>query len=320
MTVKAMVRDAYGGPEVLTPQDIDRPVPGPDDVLVRVRAAGVDQGTWHVLSGLPYPGRLVFGLSRPRRSQRVPGMDVAGVVEAVGANVTRFAPGDEVFGTAPGAFAEYASTKATAVALKPARLSFEAAGALAVSGATALKALRGVAAGQRVLVIGAGGGVGSYVVQIAAAVGAEVTAVCGPAKLDLVRSLGAVAAIDYTATELTGEYDVIVDIAGGRRLSALRRLLTPRGTLTIVGTETGGDWGGGLGRSWGALLLSPFVRQRLRAPISLVRQVDLVRLAELVDAGTVTPALDRTFALSDLPAAITCLGEGRARGKIVVTP
>jgi NADPH:quinone reductase-like Zn-dependent oxidoreductase len=305
---------------VLSLQDIDIPDLGADDVLVRVRAAGVDQGTWHVLAGLPYPVRLAFGLPRPRKSQRVPGLDVAGVVEAVGANVTRFSPGDEVFGTCPGAFAEYARAKAGALAPKPARLSFEEAGALAVSGATALMAVRGVEAGQRVLVTGAGGGVGSFAVQIATAAGATVTGVCSSTKADLVRSLGAVAVIDYTTTELTGEYDVIVDIAGGRRLSVLRRLLAPRGTLAIIGTETGGDWGGGLGRGWGAALLSMFVRQRLRAPLSLVRAADLVRLTELVDAGAVTPAVGRVFALSDLPAAITCLREGRSPGKTVVVP
>ncbi len=320
MTVKAMVRDAYGGPEVLSSQDIDRPTLGADDVLVQVRAAGVDQGTWHMLSGLPYLGRIAFGLRRPKKSQRVLGMDVAGVVDAVGANVTEFAPGDEVFGTATGTFAEYARARAATLAPKPARLSFEEAGTLAVSGATALKALRGVEAGQRVLVIGAGGGVGTYTVQIAATMGATVTGVCGPTKVDLVRSLGATSAIDYTTTELTGEYDVIVDIAGGRRLSVLRRLLTPRGTLTIVGTETGGDWAGGLGKAWGAVLLSVFVRQRLRAPISIVRKDDLRRLTELVESGAVTPALDRTFPLGDLPSAITCLREGRARGKLVVVP
>jgi len=318
--VKAMTRDAYGGPEVLSLQDIDRPAVGEDDVLLQVRAAGVDQGTWHVLAGLPYAGRLAFGLPGPKKSQRVPGMDVAGVVEAVGANVTRFAPGDEVFGTAPGAFAEYAATRAKTLAPKPTRLSFEEAAALTVSGATAVMALPSVKTGSRVLVIGAGGGVGSFAVQLAAAAGAEVTAVCGPSKLDLVRSLGATATIDYTTTELTGEYDEIVDIAGGRRVSVLRTLLAPRGTLTIVGTETGGKWGGGMSRGWGAMLLSLFVRQRLRAPISLVRPKDLVKLTELVDAGSITPVVDRVFPLGDLPAAITCLREGRARGKIVVVP
>lgn len=318
--MKAMTRDSYGGPEVLSLQDIDVPVPTKDEVLVRVRAAGVDQGTWHILSGLPYPGRLVFGLPRPKAAQRVPGLDVAGVVEAVGSNVTTFKPGDEVFGTCPGAFAEFARAKPAALAPKPARLSFEEAGALTVSAATALKAVQGTESGQRVLVIGAGGGVGSFVVQLAVAAGATVTAMCGPAKADLVRRLGATTVIDYTREDLTGEFDVIIDIAGGRRLSLLRRHLTPRGTLSIMGTETGGKWLGGLHRAWGAMLLSVFVRQRLRAPISIVRPADLARLAELVEAGDITPTVDRTFTLGDLPSAITYLREGHAKGKVVVTP
>jgi NADPH:quinone reductase-like Zn-dependent oxidoreductase len=311
-----MVQDQYGPPDVLELRDIDQPVPKPNEVLLRVRAAGVDQGTWHLVTGLPLLGRLAFGVRRPRRP--VPGMDVAGIVEAVGERVTEFRPGDEVFGVGQSTFAEYATART--VVHKPENLTFEQAAAVAVSASTALDGLRGVEAGQRVMVIGAGGGVGSYAVQLAKAFGAEVTGVCGPGKVELVRSLGAAEVIDYTSAELTGQYDMVLDIAGSRPFPVLRRLLTPRGTLVLLGTEEGGRWLGGLERSFGARARSLFTRQRLRAPISLVRKAHLVRLKELLAAGTITPAVDRAFTLDDVPAAITYLREGRVRGKIVVTP
>src|SRR6476469_846215 len=313
--MKAMVQDRYGPPEVLEPRNIDRPRPGADEVLLRVHAAGVDQGTWHQVTGLPYLGRLVFGPRRPRVP--VPGMDVAGVVEAVGARVTGLRPGDEVFGVGKGTFAEYATART--VVRKPANLTHEQAATVAVSACTALKALEGVAAGQRVMVIGAGGGVGAYTVQLAAAFGASVTAVCGPAKLELVRGLGATEVVNYRQEELTGEYDLVVDIAGGRPFAQLLRLVRPGGTLTLVGSEEGGRWFG-MGRAFGALVRRPFTRKRLRAPISIARPTALNRLSELLAAGTITPALDRTFPLGDVPAAITYLRDGHARGKIVVTP
>lgn len=313
--MKAMVRDSYGSPDVLELRDIDRPTPRPDEVLLRVRAAGVDQGAWHMLSGLPYLGRLMFGVRRPR--QAVLGMDVAGVVEEVGAAVTAFKPGDEVFGVGRGTFAEY--TTAKTIAPKPAAVTFEQAAAVAVSACTALVALRGVTAGQKVMVIGAGGGVGSYAVQLATAFGAAVTGVCSTGKVELVRSLGATAVIDYTREELTGQYDMLLDIGGGRPFSVLRRLITPTGTLVLVGSETGGRWFG-MGRSLGALVLSPFTRQRLRAPISIVRPAELARLSTLLAEGKITPAVDRTYTLGDLPEAITALREGRVRGKVVVIP
>lgn len=311
-----MVQDRYGPEDVLELRDIDRPTPKPDEVLVRVRAAGVDQGVWHMVTGLPLLGRLAFGVRRPR--QPVPGMDMAGVVEAVGAQVKDFQPGDEVFGVGRGTFAEY--TTAKTVVHKPARLSFEQAAAVAVSGCTALTAVRGVEPGQRVLVIGAGGGVGSYVVQLAVAFGAQVTGVCGPRKLDLVRSLGATAVIDYTSEALTGQYDMVVDIAGSRPFPVLQGLLTPRGTLVLIGSEEGGRWIGALDRQFTALVRRPFTRQRLRSPISLVRPAGLAQLNTLLTDGRITPAIDQAFTLGDLPAAITYLREGNARGKIVVTP
>jgi NADPH:quinone reductase-like Zn-dependent oxidoreductase len=313
--MKAMVRDHYGSPDVLELRDIDRPTPGPDEVLLRVRAAGVDQGVWHMLSGLPYLGRLVFGVRRPRRG--VLGMDVAGVVEAVGSAVTSFKPGDEVFGVGRGTFAEYATAKT--IVPKPANVTFEQAAAVSVSGCTALAGLRGVKAGQRVMVIGAGGGVGSYAVQLATAFGASVTGVCSTGKVELVRSLGATAVIDYTREELTGQYDMVVDTGGGRSFSVLRRLITPTGTLAIIGSEEGGRWFG-MGRSFGALVRSPFTRQRLRAPISIARPADLARLSTLLAEGKITPAVDRTYALGDIPEAIRSLRDGRVRGKVVVTP
>jgi len=313
--MKAMVRDRYGSPDVLELRDIDRPTPRPDEVLLRVRAAGVDQGVWHMLSGEPYLGRLVFGLRRPR--QGVLGMDVAGVVEEVGSAVTSFKPGDEVFGVGRGTFAEYATAKT--IAPKPADVTFEQAGAVAVSACTALVALRGVEAGQRVMVIGAGGGVGSYAVQLATAFGASVTGVCSTAKVELVRSIGATEVIDYTREELTGQYDMVVDTGGGRSFSVLRKLITPTGTLAIVGSEDGGRWFG-MGRALGAMVRSPFTRQRLRAPISIVRPAELVRLSTLLAEGKITPVVDRTYALGDVPEAIRRLRDGRVRGKVVVTP
>ncbi|TDV47771.1 NAD(P)-dependent alcohol dehydrogenase [Actinophytocola oryzae] len=314
--MKAMTQDRYGEPDVLELRDIDLPVPGPKEVLVRVRAAGVDQGTWHQVSGLPLLGRLAFGLRRPRFP--VPGMDVAGVVEKVGAEVTDFHPGDEVFGVGRGTFAEYATART--LVPKPPNVTFEQAAAVAVSGCTALTALRDLEAGQCVLVIGAGGGVGSYAVQLAVAMGAEVTGVCGPRKLELVRSLGARKVIDYRAEDVTGEYDLVLDIAGSRPFPVLRSLLTPRGSLVLIGSEEGGRWIGALDRPFGALLRSPFTSQRLRAPISLENKASLVRLAGLLADGTVTPAVDRTFALPDAAAAITYLRDGNVRGKVVVVP
>jgi NADPH:quinone reductase-like Zn-dependent oxidoreductase len=314
--MKAAVQEGYGPPDVVELRDIERPVPGPDEVLVRVHAAGVDQGTWHQITGLPYLARLALGVRRPR--QPVPGLDVSGVVEAVGTAVTAFRPGDEVFGVGRGTFAEY--TTAKTVAHKPSNLTFEQAAAVPVSGCTALTALRGVKAGHRVLVIGAGGGVGSYAVQLAVAFGAEVTGVCGPAKVSLVRALGASEVIDYRSAEPTGRYDMVVDTAGSRPFPVLLGLLEPRGTLVLVGSEEGGRWIGALDRQFGALLRRPFTRQRLRSPISFVRQAGLEQLRDLLADGRISPAVDRSFGLGDVPAAIAYLRAGHVRGKIVITP
>jgi NADPH:quinone reductase-like Zn-dependent oxidoreductase len=320
--MRAIVQGAYGSTEVLAPRDVDRPEPRDDEVLVRVHAAGVGPDVWHVMAGVPYVVRLGFGLRRPR--QPVPGWDGAGRVEAVGGKVTRFAPGDEVFGSCEGSFAEYARAKADKLAPKPADLTFEQAAAIPVSGVTALQALRDkgrVRAGQRVLVIGASGGVGTFAVQLATAFGAEVVGVCGPAAAELVRSLGATDVIDYTREDITdrpGRYDVIVDAAGNRPLSLLRRVLAPRGTLVIVGGEGGGRWLG-VGRQLRAALVSPFLRQRLGTFIAVTRHADLVALKELVEQGKVTPVIDRSYPLEDAAAAIDHLQHGHPRGKVVLT-
>jgi NADPH:quinone reductase-like Zn-dependent oxidoreductase len=323
--MKAVVQDTYGAADVLELRDIDKPVPEDNEVLVRVHAAGVDPGVWHLMTGQPYLVRVMgYGLRTPKVPVR--GRDVAGRVEAVGTNVTRFRPGDEVFGIGEGSFAEYVCARADKLAPKPANLSFEQAAAVPISGLTALQAVRDtgkVQSGQRVLVIGAGGGVGSFAVQLAKAFGAEVTGVCSTTKVDLVRSIGADEVIDYTRHDFADgarRWDLIVDTAGRRSLSQLRRALTRRGTLVIVGGEGGGRWLGGFDRQiLRAPVVAALVRQRLRPLVSKERSEDLVVLKELIEAGKVTPVIDRTYPLSEAPEAIRQLGKGHARGKIVIT-
>ena len=323
--MKAIAQDRYGSADVLKFQDIEEPAVGADDVLVRVRAAGCGPDVWHFMAGMPYMARLSIGLRGPKI--RVRGWDVAGTVEAVGANVTRFSPGDEVMGTAEqGSFAELASTPADELVAKPTSLSFEQAAALPVSGVTALRAVRDegrVKAGQTVLVIGASGGVGSLAVQIAKGLGATVTGVCSTPKADLVRSLGADDVIDYTREDFADgsrHWDLIVDTAGRRPLSKLRRALTPKGTLVIVGGDGGGRWTGGFFRGvLRAPIVSLFVGQRLRGLATKVKNEDLVTLTELVEAGTVAPVIDRTYPLIEAPDAIRYLAEGHTAGKIVIT-
>jgi NADPH:quinone reductase-like Zn-dependent oxidoreductase len=284
----------------------------------------VDRGTWHVMTGLPYPIRLTgFGLRAPKNA--VLGMDLAGVVEAVGSGVSRFAPGDEVFGLGQGSYAEYAAALERKLAPKPANLGFEQAAAVAASGLPALQGLRDhgrLRPGQSVLIIGASGGVGTYAVQLAKAFGAEVTGVCSSAKADMVRSIGADRVIDYTRDDFAQEgrrYDLILDIGGNASLSRLRRALTPKGTLVIAGGETDGRWLGGSDRQIRALVLSRFVSQRLGTFISRENHEDLLVLKELIEAGKVTPVIDRSYPLSEVPEAIRYLEQGRARGKVVIT-
>jgi NADPH:quinone reductase-like Zn-dependent oxidoreductase len=325
-TMRAVVQDEYGSaPEqVLRLAEVQRPAGGDGDVLVRVRAASVDRGTWHIMSGLPYPVRVAgFGVRRPKYLN--PGRSMAGTVESVGAGVTGFRPGDDVYGTTNGTFAEYAVAQPARLALKPSNLTFEQAAAVPVSGLAALQAVRdraAVRAGEKVLVIGASGGVGSFAVQIAKSLGAEVTGVCSTAKVDLVRSLGADHVIDYVlGGDIGGDgsrYDAIVDIGGNRRLSELRQLLTPRGRLVITGGETTGRLLGGSGRQVRAVLLSPFFSQTLGTFISSENAADLDALRELIETGTVTPAVDRVYPLDEAAAAVRLLLDGQVRGKVVI--
>ena len=321
--MKAIVQDVYGSADVLELRDIARPEPGDGQVLIRVKAAGVDQGVWHLMAGLPYLVRLFgYGLKKPKVPVR--GREVAGVVEAVGTGVTRFAAGDEVYGTCDGSFAEYVCAKEDKLARKPLGISFEEAAAAPISGVTALQAVRDagqVTVGQKVLILGAGGGVGSYAVQLAKAFGAEVTGVCSTGKVELVHSLGAGAVIDYTTSDIagTGElYDLIIDTAGNRPLSFLRRLLVPKGMLVIVGGEGGGKLTGGLERSLGAPLVSLFSGRKFKGLAAKETHLDLEALASLIESGSVKPAVDRVFPLAEAPAAIQYLREGRARGKVVI--
>jgi NADPH:quinone reductase-like Zn-dependent oxidoreductase len=322
--MKAIVQDRYGPVEVLSLADIDAPAVGARDVLVRVHAAGVDPGVWHLMTGIPSFARIMgFGLRRPKHPVR--GRDVAGTVEAVGRDVTRFVVGDEVLGTCEGSFAELAVTAEDRLVAKPERLTFDQAAALPISGLTALEAVHDkgrVEPGQHVLVIGAGGGVGTFAVQIAKAAGAEVTALCGPGKAELVRSIGADAVIDYTREDVDehpGAFDLIIDTAGNRTLRALRRALSDRGTLVVVGGEGGGRVLQGFDRGFRGALLSPFVRQRLVPLVAGERLATLERLVELVESGAVTPVVSRTYPLAQAADAITHLHEGHVAGKLVVT-
>ncbi|HEX6166734.1 MAG TPA: NAD(P)-dependent alcohol dehydrogenase [Acidimicrobiales bacterium] len=322
--MRAIVQDAYGPADVLELRDIDKPEAGDGEVLVRVHAAGVDRGAWHLMTGLPYPIRLAgVGFRAPKN--KVLGSEVAGQVEAVGTEVTRFRPGDDVMGTCNGSFAEYARGRQDRLAAKPANLGFEQAAAVPISGSTALQALRDqgrVQAGQKVLVVGASGGVGSFAVQIAKAFDTEVTGVCSTSKVELVRSLGADHVLDYTVEDVADgrqRYDLVLDIGGNTSVTRLRRALTPEGTLVIVGGESGGRWLGGLQRQLRALVTSPFVRQRLRVFVAREHYEQLEALTELIEAGKVMPAIDRTYPLSDVAEAIRYLEQGRARGKVVIT-
>jgi NADPH:quinone reductase-like Zn-dependent oxidoreductase len=322
-TMKAIVRNRYGAPDVLELRDVPVPGFGDDEVLVRVRAAGLDRGAWHIMAGLPYLIRLAgYGLRRPKATGL--GSEFAGVVEAVGAKVTGLQPGEAVFGTCRGSFAEYAVARADRVARVPSNLTFEQAAAVPVSAVTALQAVRDrgrVQAGQRVLVVGASGGVGTFAVQLAKALGAHVTGVCSTSKVQLVRSIGADRVIDYThADPADGEqrYELVLDIGGNRPLSQLRRALTRDGTLVIVGGEGGGRWTGGIDRQLRAMAMSPFARPRLGTFITKENSTDLDALRALIEAGAVTPVIDRVIALDQVPDAIRDLVAGNVRGKIVV--
>jgi NADPH:quinone reductase-like Zn-dependent oxidoreductase len=324
--MKAIVQDEYGSADVLELRDIEKPEIGDDEVLVHVHAASVNPGDWAIMSGLPYIARPVYGLRKPKNAVR--GTDVAGTVEAAGNGVRRFQPGEEVFGWCGGlggAFAEYAAASEDALAPKPTNLTFEQAAAVPMAGIVALQALRdhgNVRAGQKVLINGASGGIGTFAVQIAKALGAEVTGVCSTRNVDIVRSIGADHVIDYTRVDFTKRYeryDFILDNVANHSLADLRGALTPKGTLVPNGGGFDNRWFAGGGRVIGARVLDRFVGHRLRTFLVSPNSEDLVFLKELIEAGKVTPVIDRAYPLSETPEAIGHVGEGHARGKVAIT-
>ncbi len=321
--MKAAVHNEYGAAdEVCAIEDVAAPHLRDGEVLVRVHAAGANWADWSMTSGMPYIMRLGYGLRAPRK--RVRGTDVAGTVEEVGDDVTGLRVGDEVFGWCTGAFAEYAAVPADHLVPKPAGISFEQAAGVPMAGCVALQALRDVAEvmpGDKVLVNGASGGIGSFTVQIAKSLGAEVTGVCSTPNLDFVRSLGADHVIDYTQEDFAEgaeRYDAIVDIADTHSLAERRRVLSHKGTL-IPNSGVGGPWIGSVGRIFKAWIASPFVSQKLRPFLSVAKRDDLLTLTDLIAAGKVTPMVGKTYALSDAGAAIREAGSGHARGKVIVT-
>jgi NADPH:quinone reductase-like Zn-dependent oxidoreductase len=319
--MKAVVYHEYGLPDVLRCEDIPKPTPGDDEVLIRIRAAAGNPMDYHLMSGA-YVMRLMTGLRKPKPTR--PGADLAGEVEAVGRNVTRFQPGDSVFGGARGAFAEYVCAREDRLALKPANLTFEQAAAVPVAGLTALQGLRDkgrIQPGQNVLINGASGGVGTFAVQIGKWLGAQVTGVCSTRNVDLVRSIGADHVIDYTQDDFTrsGErYDLIFDCVGNRPLSACRRVMTPRGTFVAAGVRPGGRWIGPLPYLVGVLVSSWFVSQNVAFFVASIRTDDLIALKELIEANKVTPVIDRRYRLNEAAEAIRYMREGHARGKVVI--
>lgn len=326
MRMKAIVYTEHGPADVLKLTDVEVPAPAEQEVLLSVRAAALNPLDWHFMRGEPFVLRLMG-----RAKQRIPGADVAGQVEKIGAQVTQFHPGDEVFGAVRGACAQYVCGKESSLVPKPARLTYEEAATIPVAGCTALQALRDhgqLQSGQRVLINGAAGGVGTFAVQIAKALGADVTAVCGTRNVELLRSIGADNVIDYTAGDFTRngrQYDLILQVAGNRSVRELRRALAPQGTLIMVGGGTGREESGS-GDMLGVLaplirsLFSRFTRQRVRLILAKIRRNDLLAITELIEAGQLTPVVDRAYPLADTAAAIRYLEAGHARGKVVVVP
>lgn len=321
--MRALLQRAYGSTEVLSVGTTTTPHAGPGEVVVKVHAAGLDRGTWHMMTGRPYLMRLMgFGFRRPKNP--VAGLDLSGTVVEVGPGVTRFSLGDQVFGLGMGSFAEFARAREDKLALAPRRLSLDEAAVLGVSGITAHQALTDVGQvkpGERVLVIGASGGVGTYAVQIARALGAEVTGVCTTEKIDLVKSLGVSVVVDHRREDFAAlgpVHDLVLDVGGGASVARLRRAMTPRGRLVFVGNELGGDFSGGFGRQLHAFMLAPFVQQRFAMLMSDERAERLERLAAMCDEGFVRPMIDRRVDLAGVPAALADMEAGRVRGKVLV--
>ena len=318
--MKAIVKDRYGSPDVLRLEEVEKPAVTDEGILVRVRATSINAHDWHMLRGKPYLARLSEGFRAPK--ERHLGLDVAGIAEEVGAKVTHVKPGDAVFGSRYGAFAEYVVTRN--VVPMPKGLTFEQAAAVPTAGLTALQGLRdhgALQAGERVLIIGAGGGVGSFAAQIARALGAEVTAVTSTRNLDMVRSIGADTVIDYTRDDFTRgkeRYDLILDVGGTRRLSAMRRVLTPTGRIVMVAPQPG-QWIGPIARVLGAVITTRLGGKPARAFLAQVNKDDLVALKKLIEAGKVTPVIDRTYPFDQIPEAVRYVEDGHARGKVVIT-
>ncbi len=321
--MRAIVYTEYGPPDVLQFTEVAKPTSKDDEVLIRIRAASVNPLDWHYMRGTPYLLRIQSGLRKPKATRL--GLDVAGQVEAVGKNVTQFQPGDEVFGACKGAFAEYVCASERALVLKPANVTFEQAAAVPVAALSALQSLRDkgqIRRGQKILINGAAGGVGTFAVQIAKVFGADVTGVCGTRNVDMVRSIGADHVIDYTQEDFTKNgqrYDLILEMIGNHSLSDRRRALTPEGTLVLVGGTDKGRWLGPLAGALKAVVLSRFVSQKLRLFLAHLNKADLIIMQELLEAGKVASVIDRSYPLSDVPEAIRYLEEGHARGKVVIT-
>jgi NADPH:quinone reductase-like Zn-dependent oxidoreductase len=322
--MKAAVYYGYGSPDVLQVGEIEKPTPADDEVLIKVRAAAANPADWRLMRGIPYILRVLFRVPKPSHTRPGrPGIDVAGQVEAVGKNVTRFKPGDEVFGACRGAFAEYACAPESKLATKPPNVTFEQAASVAVAALTALQGLRDkghLQRGQKVLINGASGGVGTFAVQIAKAFGADVTGVCSTRNVAMVRSIGADQVIDYTQEDFTTSgqrYHLILDNVGNHRLSACRRILDPKGTFVIAGGPKNGAVV--LMRALRALAVSRFVSQTMLFFIARINATDLTAVAELMTAGKVTPVIDRCYSLSEVPEAMRYLEEGHAQGKVVIS-
>jgi len=321
--MRAIVRDEYGSPDVLRMSEVDKPLMGDDDVLVRVHAASVNPYDWYMMTGKPYLVRTQAGLRRPK--QRIPGVDVAGVVEAVGKDVTGLEIGDEVFGTGRGAYAEFVVASGDRIVPKPENVTFVQAAAVPMAAITALQSLRDkgqIRTGHKVLVNGASGGVGSFAVQIAKSFGAEVTGVCSTRNVDMVRSLGADHMVDYTDQDFTRsdqQYDLILDIVGNHSLRRYRKALTPEGTYVSAGMEKMGNWIQPLTHLVKVMVSSLIGRQKMVGMLARFNQPDLIILAELIESGAVTPVIDRTFDLAEAPDALRYLGAGHAQGKTIIT-